>query len=116
MLLNKDKIHTVIPQREPFIMIDDLLEVNTSIFKSTFTINEKNIFVEDNILSECAIIESVAQTCAAGFGYLVSSEDNDSMTGFIGAVSKLEVFGQVKVNDQINIRVEILNSFDKVRS
>ena len=116
MLINKDKINTVIPQAEPFVMIDELLEAGPTLFKSSFTIAKDNIFLDGNTFSESGVIESVAQTCAAAFGYLSGSQKaDDKPIGFIGAVSKLTVFENVLVHEKIETQIEVLNSFDKIQ-
>ena len=57
---------------------------------------------------EPALIENIAQTCAAGFGFLASREEHGKLSlGFIGAISKLEVFALPKLHDKINTRVVV---------
>ena len=115
MLVEKTNIKTYIPQREPFIMIDSLIDANETGFSSSFFINNNNIFIENNILSEAAIIENIAQTCAAGFGYLSSLEDESKpRLGFIGAITKLEVFNEIKTNVMIETHVSIINTFENI--
>ena len=61
------------------------------------------------------MIENIAQTCAAGFGYLNSLKgDNKGQLGFIGAVSKLKVHNVAKLNDELSTNVVILGTFDRV--
>ncbi len=66
MLIDQAKIKTIIPQREPFIMIDGLLNVDNSGFNSTFKIVDTNCMLDGTIASEGALVENIAQTCAAG--------------------------------------------------
>ena len=42
MLVEKTNIKTYIPQREPFVMIDSLIEANEIGFSSSFFINNDN--------------------------------------------------------------------------
>lgn len=115
MLVEKTNIKTYIPQREPFIMIDSLIDANETGFSSSFFINNDNRFIENNILSEAAIIENIAQTCAAGFGYLSSLEaESEPRLGFIGAITKLEVFNEIKTNAMIETHVSIINTFENI--
>lgn len=115
MLINKIDILEVIPQRAPFVMIDSLIEASSNGFTSVFTINEKNIFLEGGQLSEMACVENIAQTCAAGFGYLARNNSEETgKLGFIGAISKLEVFAHCKEHDILETEVRILNSFANV--
>ncbi len=115
MLIDKQNIKTYIPQREPFIMIDGLVSANKEGFESTFEIQVENLFLENGQLSESALVENIAQTCAAGFGYLGSlNGESEARLGFIGAVSKLEVFASAKLMDQIDTAVTIVNSFENI--
>ena len=68
MLINKENIQTYLPQRPPFVMIDELINATETSFESAFEVVESNLFIENGILSESALVENVAQTCAAGFG------------------------------------------------
>lgn len=115
MLISKENIKTFIPQREPFIMIDGLISANEEGFKSTFEIQTDTIFLENGELSESALVENIAQTCAAGFGYLGSlNGEGEARIGFIGAVSRLEVIATSKEHDQIETTVTIMNSFENI--
>lgn len=115
MLINKENIQTYIPQRAPFVMIDALLLADEKNFESQFEIQADNIFIENGILSESAMVENVAQTCAAGFGYVGSQNGEEAgKLGFIGAVSKLTVKDLPKTSEILTTKIEILNTFDAI--
>lgn len=115
MLIDKENIKTYIPQREPFILIDELVSADEKGFNSRFKVQTDTIFIENDTLSESALVENIAQTCAAGFGYLGSlSGGGEARLGFIGAVSRLEVFFSAKTRDQLETSVEIVNSFENI--
>lgn len=115
MLANKDSITRFIPQRAPFVMIDELVTATEEGFETSFEIAANNLFLEDGILSESSLIENIAQTCAAGFGYVNSQAGKgEGQLGFIGAVSRLTVSGTAKLGDKIETKVSVLNSFDAI--
>ncbi len=115
MKIEKANIKKYIPQREPFIMIDSLKDASDEGFASEFEIVETNCLLINNVLSESALVENIAQTCAAGFGYLNSLlEDAEPRLGFIGAVTKLSNFQSAHVNQKINTTVSILNTFENI--
>ena len=115
MKIEKANIKQYIPQREPFIMIDTLNDASDEGFVSEFEIVNTNCLLINNVLSESALIENIAQTCAAGFGYLNSLlEDAEPRLGFIGAVTKLINYQSVSVNQKINTTVSILNTFENI--
>jgi 3-hydroxymyristoyl/3-hydroxydecanoyl-(acyl carrier protein) dehydratase len=115
MLINKENITSIIPQRAPFVMIDSLLDANETGFNTDFQITSENLFLEDGILSESSLIENIAQTCAAGFGYLNSLvEGGEPKLGFIGAVTQVQVINPAKLDDLIETSVQILSTFDTI--
>jgi predicted hotdog family 3-hydroxylacyl-ACP dehydratase len=115
MLIDKQNIKNYIPQREPFIMLDSLLEANDEVFKGSFQILESNLFLKAGMLSDACLIESIAQTCAAGFGYLGQADESaEPRLGFIGAISKLEVFAHASIHDEVTTTVQVLSKFDQI--
>ena len=115
MLIDTPHIKNIIPQREPFIMIDQLIAADENGFLTHFEIKESNVFFENGGVSSSAVIENIAQTCAAGFGYLGTlSGQKEARIGFIGAISKLQVSGEAKLNDILATKVVILNSFENI--
>lgn len=115
MLINKENITSIIPQRAPFVMIDSLLDANEGGFHTQFRITPDNLFLENGILSESSLIENIAQTCAAGFGYLNSLvEGGEPKLGFIGAVTHVKVEKAAKQDDLIETSVQVLSTFDTI--
>jgi len=109
-----ENIQSIIPQRPPFVMVDKLLEATEAGFKTTYTIPSDNLFVEGNELQEPAMIENVAQTAAAGFGYLDSQAEGEPKLGFIGAISKLKVHILPKVGETIDTSVIVAFQMENV--
>jgi 3-hydroxyacyl-[acyl-carrier-protein] dehydratase len=91
MIVAKDAITDYIPHRAPFIMVDNLISATNERFESDFRIGEGNVLVEDGYFQETGLIEHIAQTCAASFGYLDREVGGPPKIGFIGAVSKVVV-------------------------
>lgn len=115
MLVSKENILNYIPQRIPFVMIDNLINATENEFQSTFQIVDSSIFLENNILSESALVENIAQTSAAGFGYVNSQKGKEAGgLGFIGAITKLTVSDKAKLGDLITTKVTVITSFDAI--
>lgn len=69
-MIQEYEITELIPQRTPIIMVDRILEVTGNEAVTSFTIMEDNIFLDDNgILKESGIIENIAQSASAMYGY-----------------------------------------------
>lgn len=115
MRINKEDITRYIPQRPPFVMIDSLIDADEKGFESRFEVAPSNLFLNDGVLSESSVIENIAQTCAAGFGYVNSQKGaGEGQLGFIGAISRLKVHALPKLNDVIETKITVLNTFDAI--
>lgn len=102
-----------IPQKPPFIMVDNILSCNDMQTVTNFKINENNIFVKDNLLQEAGIIENIAQTCAARIGYL--NQQQEIRVGVIGAIKNLEIYKLVAVNEILTTTIKtVAEVFDSV--
>jgi len=115
MLATKESITNFIPQRAPFVMIDALESASDEGFKTQFNIEEGNLFLQNGVLSESSLIENIAQTCAAGFGYVnMQKGTGEGQLGFIGAISKLFVSNQAKLGDLIETNITVISSFENI--
>ena len=101
-----------IPNREPFVMIDNLISVEGNLFTSDFLVCSDNLFLEDDLLREFALIENIAQTGAAGLAFAIREKKQRPKDGFMGSIAKLELFGLPKVNEKLLTTVELLFQFD----
>jgi predicted hotdog family 3-hydroxylacyl-ACP dehydratase len=98
-----------IPQRPPFVMVDQLLHTDDHSASSIFQVRAENIFVEERELAEAGLIENIAQTAAARIGYICQQEKRPVPLGYIGAVQNLEIIALPKINDQIETEISIKN-------
>jgi predicted hotdog family 3-hydroxylacyl-ACP dehydratase len=103
-----------IPQRPPFVLVDKLLYVDKKTSCCSFTIPEGNVFADDGFYSTAGLVESMAQTAAAGTGYLSMQENKPVPMGYIGAVQKLEVFDWPPVLSEITMTINLLTNILQV--
>lgn len=99
----------LIPQRAPFVMVDELVSSDGQSAVTKFKIREDNIFIRNGFLTEPALVENIAQTAAARMGYICSEKDEPVPVGFIGAVQNLEITGLPAVDDEIETEIVIKN-------
>ena len=66
--------------------------------------------VDDGKFTEAGLMENIAQTAAAGAGYVMLQSDEEVAIGYIGAVKNLEVVALPNVGDIINTSVSIINN------
>ena len=107
MLIEKKDIKSLIPQREPFVMIDEL-SISDGVQTTTrFEVREDNILIENGALAEAGLLENIAQTAAAGAGYEAAQHQGPVKIGYIGAVKNFEVFGLPPVGSVIETEVRV---------
>ena len=90
-------------------MIDALTRSETAAYESTLTIRPDHIFVENRCFSEAGLIETIAQTSAAGVGYACARNGKTIPAGFIGAIQKLCVYRLPQVETQLMTRVTVIH-------
>ena len=103
-----NNILDLIPQRAPIVMVDELLGIDHNMSRTRFTVCKKNIFVDNDILSECGLIEHIAQSAAARVGYVFKSNDKSIPIGYIGSVNEFIMFAHPKVGDVIETSIEVV--------
>jgi 3-hydroxyacyl-[acyl-carrier-protein] dehydratase len=117
MLIDKENIIRLIPQRPPIVMVDGLKEHCTEYSVSVFYIAPDNIFVSSGHFQVLGLIENIAQTVAlrAGYEYMtrIKSQGGNAFkppVGFIGEIKNLVVHFLPSVGDMIETRVGLLHN------
>lgn len=104
-------IRGILPQRDPFIMVSQLMHYDELVTQTRFNIAADNIFCENGVFVASGIVENIAQTCAARIGYINKYIlHKDVNIGFIGAVRNLEIARLPRVGETVETRVEVLSS------
>jgi len=111
MLANIEKVKELIPQKEPFVMVDELLFFSDDRLKSRFKIDPKNIFVENDCFLESGIIENMAQSVALHTGYLFYLQNKPAPVGYIGSIKNVQLRCLPKPGDILETNVTILQEF-----
>ncbi|PTL33136.1 pseudouridylate synthase [Prevotella sp. oral taxon 376] len=107
--LNDIDIHELLPQQEPFVMVDKLTHFDEKKTCTRFAVRQDNLFIEEGRLDACALAENVAQTCAARLGYVNKYILKRAIQiGFIGAIRGMKVFSTPKVGDVLETSIEIV--------
>jgi predicted hotdog family 3-hydroxylacyl-ACP dehydratase len=114
MIISKEKIESYIPQRTPFIMIDNLVKATQEKFETNFRILPDNIFLEKGILREFALIENIAQSSSAGLAITKKFSGKKTVDGFIGSISKLKLYELPKVNDTVYTVVNLVAQLENM--
>lgn len=90
-------------------MIDTLESCDESGASTTFEVKTDNLFVDNEELTEPALIENIAQTAAARMGYICQQEQRPVPVGFIGAVQNLKISNLPKIGDVLTTAITVKN-------
>lgn len=110
MPLEDIDILTLLPQRPPFVMVDRLVHFDQTATTTQFLLRADNLFMEpDGLLNPCALIENIAQTCAARMGYINQYiYKNGVKLGFIGAIKNLQILRPVRQGELLTTHIEVV--------
>lgn len=111
MMLDKEEIKKIIPQREPFLMIDEVEEYipgECAIAYKHVDENEyyfQGHFPGNPIMPGVLIVEALAQTGAVA---ILSMEENKGKNALFGGIDKLRFKKQVIPGDILKLEVKII--------
>ena len=110
-MLNKEQIKEIIPQREPFLMIDEVEEYTpgeSAIAYKNVSEDEwyfKGHFPGNPIMPGVLITESLAQTGAVA---ILSMEENKGKNALFGGIDKMKFKKIVLPGDKLKLEVKII--------
>ena len=110
-MLNKEEIEKIIPQRDPFLMIDEVEDYTpgeSAIAYKHVKEDEyyfKGHFPGNPIMPGVLIVESLAQTGAVA---ILSMEENKGKNALFGGIDKLRFKKQVVPGDTLKLEVKII--------
>ena len=110
-MLNKEEIKKIIPQREPFLMIDEVEEFTPGETATAYKyVDEKEGYFKGHfpgnpIMPGVLITESLAQTGAVA---ILSLEENKNKNALFGGIDKMKFKKQVTPGDKLKLEVKII--------
>ncbi len=110
-MLNKEEIKNIIPQRDPFLMIDEVEEYVPGESAIAYkNVNEqewyfKGHFPGNPIMPGVLIAESLAQTGAVA---ILSMDENKGKNALFGGIDKMKFKRKVVPGDRIKLEVKII--------
>jgi len=109
VLIEKSRIIELIPQRNPMVMIDELLFNDETKTVTSLKVEEANIFVKEGRLSEYALIENIAQTAAARIGYKAMETGTAVPVGFIAGIKNLKILELPEVLSVVRTEITVID-------
>ncbi|MFH6997970.1 hypothetical protein ACHRVZ_08550 [Flavobacterium sp. FlaQc-57] len=111
VLLEKEAVENLLPQKFPFVMVDKMYSFTETSLTSGLSIQNDNIFFDNNTFLEAGLIEHMAQSVALHTGYQFFLKNEIAPTGYIGSIKEIEIKKLPKLNDTIQSKVTILQEF-----
>lgn len=110
-MLNKEEIKNIIPQRDPFLMIDEVEKYvpgESAIAYKNVNVEEwyfKGHFPGNPIMPGVLITESLAQTGAVA---ILSMDENKGKNALFGGIDKMKFKRKVVPGDRLKLEVKII--------
>lgn len=110
-MLNKEEIKNIIPQRDPFLMIDEVEKYvpgESAIAYKNVNVEEwyfKGHFPGNPIMPGVLITESLAQTGAVA---ILSMDENKGKNALFGGIDKMKFKRKVVPGDRLKLEVKIV--------
>ena len=117
MNIQEVDIRTLLPQQAPMVMVDRLVSADEKSAETALEVRADNLFVKDGMLKPYALVEVMAQSCAAQLGYADKyiHGHNDVRIGYIGSVKKMQGDVSPRVGETLITRVRMLEDFGEMR-
>jgi predicted hotdog family 3-hydroxylacyl-ACP dehydratase len=105
MKLKDEDIKRLIPQREPFIMVDEIEASDDTHAATSLTVRADNYFIlPDGTMSETGLIEHIAQSCSALMG--LGQKTETPTVGLIGEVKHFECQRRPRTDEKVDTVIE----------
>lgn len=109
MLVTRNDIEQYIPQRDPIVMIHELIEASEEHAVTRLYIFAENVFVRNNFFQEPGMVENIAQTAAVQVGYIFKKKGMSVPIGYIAGIKDLKINNLPPVGATISTSVRLLN-------
>jgi predicted hotdog family 3-hydroxylacyl-ACP dehydratase len=113
MRLRGDDIKRLIPQRDPFMMVDEFEQRDDQTGVTLLTVRHDNYFrLPDDTMAETGLIEHIAQSCSALAGSKATGDKPP-----VGMIAEVKHFGchrRPAVGEQIDTTVTFGFSFGQM--
>jgi predicted hotdog family 3-hydroxylacyl-ACP dehydratase len=109
VLATRNDITQYIPQRDPMVMVHNILQVKDDSAITEFEVLPDNVFVKEGFLREPGLLENIAQTAAAQMGYTHIKQGLSIPIGYIASIKDLRVVSLPPAGILLNTSVQVIN-------
>lgn len=115
MILNREQIQEIIPHRDPFLLIDEIVEMEEGkrVVAMKYVNGEeyyfKGHFPQEQVMPGVLIVEALAQ---AGAVAILSMEEHRGKIAYFGGIKEAKFRQKVVPGDTLRLEVEL----DRLRS
>ncbi len=114
MLADSNQVIDLIPQKQPMVMVDELISNDETVTVSKLNLNKNNIFCSQGYFQAAGLIENIAQTAALRSGYEAMENHVEPTIGYLGSVKNVVIIELPKDNDILHTKLTILNRLTNV--
>ena len=106
--MKKVSITRLLPQREPILMVDELVHAEEDQAETSFEIRADNYFIEKDRLAEVGLIEHIAQSASAFAGYkAMETGAIEPPVGLIGEIKRFHCYRCPQVGEVLYTTVRM---------
>lgn len=111
MKLTEIDIHELLPQQAPFVMVGRLDRCDREQTVTTTLVKADNLFVSNGAMQPAGVIENIAQSCAAGQGYVNKYLlPGKVRIGYIGAIRNLKIHRLPLIGETVTTTIHIVEN------
>ena len=108
MLYQGEELFKLMPQRNPIVMVDKILDAEGDVAHTGLTVTDRNYFLEeDGRMAEPGLIEHIAQSASAFKGHKALLAGEPLPIGYIGEVKKFHCYVRPAVGDELTTTVTL---------
>ncbi len=101
MLYQNEELFKLMPQRDPIVMVDKILDAEGDTAHTGLKVTAQNYFIEeDGRMAEPGLIEHIAQSASAFTGH-------QALLGCIGEVKKFHCYVRPAVGDELTTTINL---------
>ncbi len=97
-----------IPQRPPFVFVEELLYASPEQVRTAYCIREDNPLVINGVLPIAGLMEHAAQTCAVRAGWVQHEQKQTIRIGYIGAIKHMQATRLPHIGERLETEAKVV--------